>query len=289
MATSLERAKGRIQTQIESMIGGVFTEADLSAMLSANAGVWRVAKSVKRKEFIGFLISEMGLRAIEMKSERYGSTIRYVWGEYSPYAMALTLRPRSYLSHGTAVLLHGLNDQASKTIYVNQEQSKKPASGTLSQERLNLAFSRRQRTSSYVFSLEGRRVVLLSGKHTVQLGVVAHSGLLGERLPVTGIARTLIDIVVRPAYAGGIQQVLEAYRGAEELVDTAELVRTLRQLNYLYPYHQAVGFLLERAGYPEKEWVELKRLGTEFDFYLVHGMKSPQYDSGWRLFYPQGM
>jgi hypothetical protein len=271
------------------MIGGVFTEADLSAMLSANAGVWRVAKSVKRKEFIGFLISEMGLRAIEMKSERYGSTIRYVWGEYSPYAMALTLRPRSYLSHGTAVLLHGLNDQASKTIYVNQEQSKKPASGTLSQERLNLAFSRRQRTSSYVFSLEGRRVVLLSGKHTVQLGVVAHSGLLGERLPVTGIARTLIDIVVRPAYAGGIQQVLEAYRGAEELVDTAELVRTLRQLNYLYPYHQAVGFLLERAGYPEKEWVELKRLGTEFDFYLVHGMKSPQYDSGWRLFYPQGM
>jgi len=289
MAASLERAKGKIKARMESLRGGVYTEADLSMMLASSAASWGVAKSVKRKEFIEFLVAELDLRRIDLKSERYGTMTRYAWGQYSPYAMALTLRPRSYLSHGTAVSLHGLNDQVPKTIYANQEQSKKRSKGELSQEGLNRAFSMRQRTSRYVYSMEGLRVVLLSGKHTGQLGVVTYTGDMGEELPVTGIPRTLVDIAVRPAYAGGIQQVLEAYRGALERVDVGEVVRTLRNLEYMYPYHQAIGFLMERAGYQEKQWLRLRQLGTHFDFYLVHGMKDPQYDASWRLFHPQGI
>ena len=111
----------------------------------------------------------------------------------------------------------------------------------------------------------------------------------GEEVPTTGVARTLTDIVVRPAYAGGIVQVLEAYRGAKGRVDASEIVRVLRKLDYIYPYHQAIGFLMERAGYPPKEWLKLRRLGTKFDFYLIHGMKKPKHDPKWRLFFPEGV
>jgi predicted transcriptional regulator of viral defense system len=203
--------------------------------------------------------------------------------------MGLSLRPRSYLSHGTAVFLHGLNDQIPKTIYVNQEQSKKSGSGRLSQERLTLAFSRRQRTSKYVYGFDGYRAVLLSGKQTGALGVAKLGGPQRETLPVTGLARTLIDIAVRPAYAGGIVQVMEAYRGARGRVGGAEMVRMLRKLDYVYPYHQAIGFLMERAGYPEGEWEKLRRLGTRFDFYLLHGMRNAKRDEKWRLFFPEGL
>jgi len=187
------------------------------------------------------------------------------------------------------VLLHGLNDQLPKTIYVNQEQSEKPAGGKLSQERIALAFSRHQRTSSYVYSFNDYRAVLLSGKYTEQLGVVKVRGPQDEDLPTTGIARTLVDIVVRPAYAGGIVQVLEAYRGAKGRVDPGEIVRMLRKLEYVYPYHQAIGFLMERAGFAAVDCTKLRRLGIKFDFYLVHGMKSPQRDPNWRLFFPKGL
>ena len=203
--------------------------------------------------------------------------------------MALSLRPRSYLSHGTAVFLHALNEQLPKTIYANQEQSAKPSSGRLSQERLTLAFTHRQRTSSYVYAMESFRVVLLSGKQTGDLGVMTLKGPQGEEVRGTGIARTLIDIVVRPAYAGGIVQVLEAYRGAKGRVEAGEIVRTLRKLDYVYPYHQSVGFLMERAGYAPQECAKLRRLGTNYDFYLIHGMKKPKHDPKWRLFFPEGI
>lgn len=289
MASKLERAKPKIRALFDSIRGGVFTDPDLLEVLKKHRREWDLGIRVSGPTFSRFLVEQVGLRIVELRAEHYRPIERFAWREFSPYLMALSLRPRSYLSHGTAVFLHGLNDQLPKTIYVNQEQSEKPRGVGLSQERLTLAFSRRQRTSKYVYAFDGYRAVLLSGKQTGALGVVNRKGPQREMLPVTGVARTLVDIVVRPAYGGGIVQVLEAYRGAKGKVGGAELARTLRRLDYVYPYHQAIGFLMERAGYPEAEWEKLRRLGTRFDFYLLHGMKSPKRDEKWRLFFPEGV
>lgn len=289
MGVTLERAKDKIRDQLASDRGGVFREADLASMLLEHRREWGIKGRPSGKTFVSFLLNEVGLREVELRSDQYRSLTRLAFGDYSPYRMALSIRPRSYLSHGTAVLLHGLNDQLPKTIYANQEQSEKPRSGDLSQERLTLAFSRHQRTSGYVYVFDSFRAVLLSGKQTGDLGVVQQKGSHGEDLRVTGLARTLIDIVVRPAYSGGIFQVLEAYRGARGKVSAAEIVVMLKTLKYVYPYHQAIGFLMERAGYPESEWERLRGLGTRFDFYLLHGIKKPQRNERWHLFIPEGV
>ena len=288
MATKLEKAKGSLHSYLESVRGGVFTDSDLSRALLVHREDWGLPTRLTITAFIAYLVDEVGLRRVELRSEDYRPMERFVWGQFSPYLLALSLRPRMYLTHGTAVLLHGLNDQLPKTIYANQEQSAKPRGGDLTQTRLTLAFSRRQRTSKYVYSFDGFRVVLLSGKHTDGLGVVRLKGPQRELLQATGLARTLIDIVVRPAYAGGVVQVLEAYRGARGKVEAAEIVRLLRKLDYVYPYHQAIGFLMERASYPASECEKLRRLGTSFDFYLTHGMKKMSRDEKWRLFFPEG-
>jgi hypothetical protein len=99
----------------------------------------------------------------------------------------------------------------------------------------------------------------------------------------------LIDIVVRPAYSGGIFQVFQAYRAAKDQISTNRLVAILRKLDYVYPYHQAIGFLMHRAGYPEKPLQLLRDLGVEYKFHLVHAIQRPEYDPHWQLFYPQGL
>jgi hypothetical protein len=129
---------------------------------------------------------------------------------------------------------------------------------------------------------------LLSGKATGDLGVVTITGPGGEELRVTDIERTLIDITVRPVYAGGIYQVLDAFRGARGKVSTGKLIEFLKKIDYLYPYHQAIGFLMEWAGFPESDIRQIRKLGTRFDFYLAHGLKERDYDPGWRLYYPRG-
>src|SRR5205085_7215262 len=110
-----------------------------------------------------------------------------------------------------------------------------------------------------------------------------------ETLQVTNLERTLIDIVVRPTYAGGISRVIEAYRAAKGRISVDRLLAILKQLDYVYPYHQPIGFLMQKTGYPKRSCAKLQALGLNHDFYLAHGLQRPKYSEDWRLFYPQDL
>ena len=61
----------------------------------------------------------------------------------------------------------------------------------------------------------------------------------------------------------------------------------LRELDYVYPYHQSIGLLLEKAGvYSDAELKPFRTLPREFDFYLAHKLVKPKYSQEWRIYYP---
>ncbi len=187
-------------------------------------------------------------------------------------------------------MLHGLAKLTQKTIYVNAEQSQKQSPGAaLTQEGIDRAFSGKQRQSNLIYSYDRLSVIMISGKHSNRLGVEEMAGPTAEIIQVTNLERTLIDIVVRPTYAGGAVQVLKAYKAAKDRVSVPRLLAVLKKLNYLYPYHQPIGFLMQQAGYPDKDLAPLHALGISHDFYLAHGMKQPEYSQYWRLFYPPNL
>lgn len=249
---------------------------------------WNLPDYISTNHFVRFLSERGKLRQVQVRSETQ-LLVRYTWGEVSDFAVAVSLRPSAYLSHGTAVFLHGLTQQIPKTIYVNKEQSPKPRPTLpLTQESLQVAFSRRQRRSQYSFMFKESAIVLISGKHTGRLEVVPLSTTTGEVLDVTGIERTLIDITVRPLYAGGVYQVLEAYKAARDHASVSTILATLKKLDYVYPYHQAIGFYMQRAGYESSRYERLRSLGLGFDFYLAHDIRDQDFDPHWRLYFPKG-
>lgn len=266
----------------------VYSKEQLTTVLDQHRRTWHLRDHTTSAEFISFLIEQGNLRVCEFRSDKYGrKTSRFSWGRASALELAASINTRGYLSHATAVELHGLSQVSAKTIYLNVEQSAKPSNdGTLTQDGIDRAFSRKQRLSNLIYTHAGMSVIIISGKNTNRLGVEEFAGPKSELLKITNLERTLIDITVRPAYAGGTSQVLKAYRRAKNQISIDRLVATLKKLDYLYPYHQSIGFLMQKAGYPEKSCAKLRLPGLNHDFYLTHGLYEPEYSKDWRLYYP---
>ncbi|MBN3828394.1 hypothetical protein G3O00_33010, partial [Burkholderia sp. Ac-20384] len=218
----------------------------------------------------------------------------YIWGDVPLLTILLSLRKNLYLSHYTAMRLHGLTEQSPTTIYTTDERSNtyQDERATLDQLAIDQAFSRPPRISHNWVEHAGKKIYLLNGAYTGHLGVVTEpvtdEGGQQVLARLTNLERTLIDITVRPVYAGGVFEVAKAFELAKDRVSINRLVAMLRKLNFAYPYHQAIGYYLERAGYKPNQIDLIRRLPIERDFYLAHEMGETRYVSNWRLSVPSG-
>ncbi len=288
MPTRIQIAKPDIVALFDNQEKRVYRLEELAEILSANQIGWRLTMSQSVSGFIDFLLTRTKLREVVLEGP--SRIVRYTWGEATVYEIALSIGVKPYLSHGTAVFLHSLTEQLPRTIYVNHEQPPKPAAtAALTQERINAALARPPRISKQAFKLGDLQVVTVNGKFTGRLEVGAITGPQNSKLDVTKIERTLIDITVRPFYAGGVYQVLETYKRARDQISTNLLAATFKRLDFVYPYHQCIGFYLERAGYNEKLVSLFAKMPIQFDFFLTHELKDPDYSRKWRLFFPRGM
>ena len=286
----LQIARADIIKAFESAPRRVFWGDDIGEILEQNRAFWRLSSHTSLRKFIEFLIEKGDLRIKEIipLNHDISAIYRYVWKEASTFEIALSLKKGAYFCHGTAVAIHGLNDQIPQRLYLNKEQSPKEGSAGLTQTGIDRAFANKQRETRLIYRFDETEVAIVWGKSTGNLEVI-EMNYGGANLRVTSIERTLIDIAVRPAYAGGPLQVLAAYRGAMEKVSVGVLLATLRKLEYIYPFHQAIGLYMERAGYPKSKYVRLKELGLKFDFYLSYGVKDPEYVPNWRIYIPRGL
>jgi predicted transcriptional regulator of viral defense system len=284
----IDSAKFQITDFFNDYPAGVFTYEDLAEIMFQNSGSWNLASRQTVSGFVEFLLENTKLEIITLESEFFPELKRYIWGSPSIYAIAQTIKKTSYLSHGSAVFLLGLTDLLPKTVHLNFEQSAKPQyRSELLQENIDRAFSRPQRKTKFVYRYVDYKIIVTNGKFTNRLEVSPVKTLTSETVDATRIERTLIDITVRPGYAGGVSEVLEVYKRAKDSVSVQVLLATLKKLDYIYPYHQSIGFYMERAGYLEKQWSRLQKLGISHNFYITYQLPDDKkFDPKWRLYYP---
>lgn len=266
-----------------------FRFRDLDKIFSDNWENWNFTASTSSKAFITFLVNTSILNKIDLQFPSR-KEIFYTSDKCSPYQLVQSIKPNAYFSHLSAVYLHKLTDQIPKTIYINFEQPAKPVfDRSLVQSRIDLAFKNSPRETKNIAEYDNYNIKLLNGMFTGNLGITEVNFPPDELLPITDIERTLIDIVVRPVYSGGIYMVLDAYKAAQNKVSINKLTAYLQKLNYVYPYHQAIGFYLEKTGaYSKKQIDLLRKFEMKYDFYLTHQMKEMDYSPEWKLYYPKG-
>ena len=299
MPTRLQLARKDIIELFDNDARRVFKRRELERILSSQRKGWRLAETTTFREFLEYVLKSRKLRRLEFPFP-HRKEIRFTWGDVTLEEVLLTIKPRCHFSHYTAVQLHDLTEQDPRTLYINSEQTPKPVSESgLAQERIDQAFSRKPRMTRNVATVKGAdrkgtRVCLLNSKHTSYAGVEERAiRLPGEKeaiqLRLTDVERTLIDIAVRPFYSGGIAEVQKAYRRAVGRASVNRIAGLLRNLGYVYPYHQTIGSYLETAGF-DKKAVNMFYDGFEyeFDFYLSYEMKETEYLPRWRIHVPKG-
>lgn len=286
----LQIAKPDILAFFASQPRKVFKLREISSFLSAERSGWRLAQSTTVDVFIKFLMKsgELKRHAFEFPNR---PEMLYVWGNVPLLNALLHLKAKSYFSHYTAMRLHGLTEQVPKTVYISHERSDMSSNNAseLDQTAIDEAFRRPTRVSNNAVDFGDQRIVLLNSAFTGLAGVIPHPLQDStELVQVTNVERTLIDAAVRPAYSGGIYEVAKAFEQAKEKVSVNALGAMLKNLNFGYPYYQAIGFYLERAGYQSRSLDLLRRFPMRFDFYLTHEMETTRYDKTWRLHIPKG-
>jgi len=289
LATRIRVAKRDVFAAFEQSETKVFTLAEIRELVNHNREHWRLPQSTTGEEFLDVMFKLSPLKEVRLDFPNRPKP-RYTWGEVSLFTLLHSLDPDACFCHYSAIYLHGLTEQIPKTIYLNVEQRMRGGGGTLTQGGIDRAFKNKCRTSKNFVNHKGRRIYLLNGGNTDQLGVTQlETSETASPVRVTDIERTLIDATVRPVYSGGVHEVAKAFKTAHGRLSVNKLVAYLRKLNYTYPYHQSIGFYLERAGeYRESQIDLLRQLPMHYDFYLTYQMDDPEYVSRWRLFAPKG-
>ena len=287
MTTRLQNASAQI---LQTFGDGprVLTLADIQQIFRDNREAWQLPRRLTQQEFIEFLSDDGQLKSYHLKFP-HRPYLRYTWGEADLADVVQSVNLRGYFSHFTALQHHSLTEQLPKTIYFNIEQRLTGGGTEPSQRGIDHAFQRKCRVSQNLVTLDNWTIRLLNGRNTGELGVVQTERDGVSSLRYTDIERTLIDVTVRPVYSGGPFQVAEAFEAAEPRLNVKRLIEYLRKLNYTYPFHQAIGYYMDRSGkYSADQLALLRDFEMRYDFYLDYGLKQTDYIKDWRLHVPKG-
>ncbi len=265
----------------------VYSKLELGDILYRERRFWRLTHSLTVDGFIELLIDGTQLKRHKLKFKPNTIT-RYSWGKVDILDLALGLNKNGYISHYTAVFYHGLTEQLPKTIYINTEQSKKEISNIeLTQSQIDRALQKPVRLSNNFAVYRNNKIYILKGMYTDLLGVEFDEH---RNYRVTNIERTLIDIAVRPDYAGGIWEVIKIYENAAQSVSVNKLVSYLKRLEFIYPYHQCIGFYMMKSGKYRANQIQLiRKIEMPYKFYLTHGIEDKKFSKEMNLYYPSNI
>lgn len=289
---SFEAAQELIKDNLYSDNIKAYTTYDIKNIFSLNRSDWKIAGYRTPDQFMSFLENKNIIKILKLKHQSTGSIKKILTEpDATKQNIALTIKKDGYLSNYSSMQIHQLTLQIPKSLYISfnkglDTKDIKKSENEITQENIDIAFSKPQRITSEVYKseLDNTRFYFIQKAHKEKnIGILSN-----DNYSYTDLERTLIDIAVRPAYSGGVFEVLNAFEIAKENVDINKLNTYLLELDYKYPYHQVIGFYMSKAGYTDEKISLFSNYLSKYDFYLTYNISNKEFDSKWKIYYPKG-
>ena len=219
--------------------------------------------------------------------------------EPDPYELINCFRKKSYASYFCALYFNELTNQLPKTFHISYERSKRSripetVYGNLDFFDVRDSFMKKPRLTQNIVTYKSFKYEFVEREPTDDLGVVQKRISLKKGVAsfsVTDRERTLIDCLVAPHRAGGIDSVISSFISAKKKLSIEKLHKYYVTFDFVYPYWQRIGFILERAlgEKPAKKW-ESRFSGEKHKFFLMREYRSSWLlDERWQIYYPKGL
>lgn len=285
-------AKSQIAAVVNGLADDILKQGDISALLDEHRESWGLPKSLTGPLFAKRIVDARILREhvfpFPTRKEKRFAKVKIPMLE-----VLQSVRSNAYFTHAFAMQAHQISQSDMRDIYLNFEQPAHERGGLPEQKNIDIAFRSKPRSTQNIIRFDNHNIIMLNGMFTGLLGVKTFDVRLVHFEPatvrVTDLERTLIDIAVRPHYAGGVENVLHAFTLAGNRIDIEKMAAYLTALDYVYPYHQAIGWYLGRAGFNDRQLASFRGRSRDRFFYLAHQMKDPVLDEHWKIFVPENL
>jgi hypothetical protein len=195
--------------------------------------------------------------------------------------LLLGSKKRGFLSMSSSLNYQGLSSYRDDFVFVSQEQTSKNlySHSNLTQKAIDNAFAKEYRRTHKIGQYNHKHIVFLEPKNTKDFAVVEVKGIR-----VSSINRALVEMIVNVQYFRNSKEVIDVFSNIKEYININEVFKVIEAFNFIYPYYQCIGYILEEIGFNKEELYKFKEYISEFDFYTDRNQEQYTYIPYWKMF-----
>ncbi len=256
------------------------------------------------KQVSAFLLKHKFLKEVIVK-QHFGRTPHVLYhdtranpGRITPWDVALSLHPHSYLTGYTALSMLGWTEYAPRKIYVNWVRGirEKPilVAEPINQEVLQRVAFQPKKAPPVSLTFDGDDIVILSGQF-FSSAEKHHLVRCPSRPDLPKYAMTLraerlfLEALVNYHYFGGPEIVWQALLSKARDIAQESLLKTYAEMRLKYPYANAIAYILEcslRKTARLDKWLPLVNRELRFHLFMGDGERRV-YVEKWSLYVPK--
>ena len=201
--------------------------------------------------------------------------------EINVLGVANSIKPKSFFSMTTALNLQGYSTDRENYIFVSSELTPKHfISEELTQDAIDKAYKKPYRFTNNHGEFHGNHIILLSPKNTSQFEVIDFNGFR-----MSSINRSFVEIIVNMQYFHGSTRIIQLFKPLQSKLDVTRIFKIIEKFNFVYPYYQLFGHLLEKIGFDKSQLKSFKSKVGNLKFYTDKNQSNYLYDNYWQVFY----
>jgi len=102
---------------------------------------------------------------------------------------------------------------------------------------------------------------------------------------MSSIDRVLIELIINIQYINNVNNLIDIFKPIRKELNMDNIIHILDVYDLIYPYYQAVGFILNKLNFNISELKAFKDKISKYDFYIERGKDHYDYDSHWQIYY----